>query len=128
MKKEELPRERITSLCVTNASNRTQEVKLTLFRIGITADALATDPRCITDADIATTYFCSKAPLDITMPIPEDSTELITVGNVRCDVTHAILSSESEHVRRYKLAPGAKEVRSTHPQRPHSCVNEVIFK
>ncbi len=128
MKKEELPRERITSLCVTNASDRTQEIKLTLFRIGITPDALATDPRCISDADIATTYFCSKAPLDITMPVPEGSTELITVGNVRCDVTNATLSSEGEHVRRYKLTPGAEEVRITHPQRPHSFVNEVIFR
>ncbi len=84
--------------------------------------------RAISDADIATTYFCAKAPLDITMPVPEGSTELITVGNVRCDVTHATLSSEGEHVRCYKLTPGAKEVRITPPQRPHSFVNEVIFR
>ncbi len=122
------PRERITSLCVTNASNKTQEIKLTLFRVGITADALATDPRCISDADIATTYFCAKAPLDITMPIPEGCSELITVGNVRCDVTNANLTSEGEHVRRYKLTPGAEEVRITHPQQPYAFLNEVIFK
>lgn len=128
MKKDELPEERISSLCLTNKSDKTQDIKITLFRIGTTAEAQATDPRCISDADIATTYFCAKAPLDITMPVPEGTTELITVGNVRCGVTNATLTSEGEHVRRYKLTPGAKEVRITHPQQPHSFVNEVIFR
>ena len=128
MDKEELPAERITSLCVTNKGEKAQEIKVTLFRIGITPDALATDPRCISDADIATTYFCGKAPLDITMPIPDGATELITVGNVRCNITNATLTSEGEHVRRYKLTPGAKEVHITHPKQPYAFVNEVIFK
>ncbi|MBQ8516915.1 MAG: beta-N-acetylglucosaminidase domain-containing protein [Akkermansia sp.] len=128
MKKDELPEERVTSLCLTNTSDKAQDIKITLFRIGTTAEAQATDPRCISDADIATTYFCAKAPLDITMPVPENTTELITMGNVRCDITNATLTTEGEHVRRYKLTPGAKEVRITHPQKPHSFVNEVIFK
>ncbi len=128
MKKDELPEDRVTSLCLTNTSDKAQDIKITLFRIGTTAEAQATDPRCISDADISTTYFCAKAPLDITMPVPEGTTELITVGNVRCGVTNATLTSEGEHVRRYKLTPGAKEVRITHPKRPHSFVNEVIFK
>lgn len=128
LKKDELPAGRITSLSLTNRSNTAQDIKITLFRIGTTAEAQATDPRCISDADIATTYFCAKAPLDITMPVPEGTSELITVGNVRCGITNATLTSEGEHVRRYKLAPGAKSVRITHPQQAHSFVNEVIFK
>lgn len=128
MRKDELPEERVTSLCLTNTSDKAHDIKITLFRIGTTMEAQATDPRCVSDTDIATTYFCAKAPLDITMPIPDGATELITVGNVRCDITNATLTTEGEHVRRYKLDPSALEVRITHPKRPHAFVNEVIFK
>ncbi len=128
LKKEELPKERITALSLTNTGTQTEDVKLTLFNVGVTANVFDTDPRCITDADIASTYFCAKAPLDVTLPIPEGATELITVGNTTCGVTNATLTEEGEHVRRYRLTPGAKNVRLTHPQQAHTYVNEVIFK
>ena len=128
MKKDELPDERITALSLTNHSNSAQEVKLTLFNIGVTEDAFDTDPRCVYDTDIASSYFCAKAALDFTMPVPEGSTEMLTVGNARCNVTNATLYSESEHIRRYKLHPGAREVRFTHPRQAHKFLNEVIFK
>ena len=128
VKKDELPQERISSISVRNASDRTEEIKLTLFRIGVTADTQATDPRSITDADIATTYLCAKAPLDVTLPVPEGTTELITVGNAKCTVTNATLTSDGEHVRRFKLHDGAGEVHITHPQQEYTFLNEVIFK
>ncbi len=128
MEKKQLPAGRITAMSVQNTSGQEQEVKLTIFKVGIPEGAFDTDPRCITDTDIATSYFCGKAPLDVTMPIPEGATELITVGNALLNITNATLSSDGEHVRRYKLSPGAREVRLTHPKKPYCFVNEVIFK
>ena len=128
VKKEQLPKERITAMSITNTGSETQEIKLTIFNIGITPDALDTDTRSIYDADIATAYLCSKAALDATFPVPDGATELITVGNIRCGVTGATLTSEGEHVRRYKIQPGVKEVHITHPKKEYSFLNEVIFK
>ena len=128
MKKDELPNERITAVHLTNVSNETQEVKLTLFNIGVKEGAFDVDPRCVYDADISTCFFCSKAALDYTMPIPEGSTQMLTIGNARCKVTNATLVHEDEHVRTYKLKPGASEVRITHPKQPYAFLNEVIFK
>ncbi len=126
--KAELPSERISALRVTNSGKTTQEIKLTIFRVGITENAFDTDTRCITDADIATSYLCSKAALDVTLPVPEGSSELILVGNAAVKVSHATLTKEGEHVRRYKLAPGATSVRITHPQKEHTFLNEAIFR
>lgn len=128
IKQDELPAGRITSINLLNSSNSTQEVKLTLFRIGITDDAFATDTRCLTDADISSTYFCARAALDTTVPVPEGATELIIVSNVSCNVTNATLTSEGEHIHRYAITPGAREIRITHPRKPAAFVNEVIFK
>ena len=128
MKKNELPDERITAMSLVNNSGEAQEVKLTLFNVGVTEDAFDTDPRCVYDADISTCFFCSKAALDYTMPVPEGSTELLTVGNARCNVTNATLYEDGEHVRRYRINPGAKEVRITHPKQTYAFLNEVIFK
>ena len=128
VKKEHLPKERITAMSISNTGSEAQEIKLTIFNIGITPDALDTDTRSIYDADIATAYLCSKAPLDATFPVPDGATELITVGNIRCGVTGATLTTEGEHVCRYKIQPGVKQVRITHPKKAYSFLNEVIFK
>ena len=128
LKKHELPEERITAMSLKNTSDSAQEIKLTLFNVGVTEDAFDTDPRCVYDADISTCFFCSKAALDYTMPVPEGSTEMLTVGNARCNVTNATLYEDGEHVRRYKINPGAKEVRITHPKQTYAFLNEVIFK
>ena len=128
IKKNELPDERITAMSLVHTGDSTQEVKLTLFNVGVTEDAFDTDPRCVYDADISTCFFCSKAALDYTMPVPEGCTEMLTVGNAQCNVTNATLLEGGEHVRRYKITPGAKEVRITHPKQPYAFLNEVIFK
>ena len=128
VKKDQLPRERITAMNLVNSGNSEQEVKLTIFNIGITEDAFDTDTRSISDGDIATAYLCGKAALDITMPVPAGAQELITVGNIQCQVSGATLTSEGEHVSRYKLDPGATEVKLHHPKKQHSFLNEVIFK
>ncbi|MBR2145044.1 MAG: hypothetical protein IJ956_05865, partial [Akkermansia sp.] len=116
------------AMSVLNTRERDQEIKLTVFNIGITPDAFDTDSRCITDADIATAYLCSKAALDVTLPVPEGTSEIIIVGNAACQVTGATQYSNGDHLRRYKIAPGAREVRITHPKKDFSFVNEVIFK
>ncbi len=128
LEKAELPKERITSLGVCNISDTTQEIKITIFRVGITENALDTDPRCLTDADIASSYFCSKAPLDVTLTVPENTNTLITVGNAKCEVSNATLTSEGEHLRYYKLNPGTTSVHITHPKKDYAFVNEVIFR
>ena len=126
--KAELPHERVSAVRVANKSDSEQEIKLTIFRVGVTADAFDTDTRCITDADIATSYLCSKAALDVTLPIPEGSTELILVGNAAWNVTNATPTREGEHVRRYQLKPGATSVRITHPKKDQTFLNEAIFR
>ena len=126
--KEELPKERITAMSITNTGETEQEVKLTIFNIGIAPDAFDTDTRSSYDGDIATAYLCSKAALDASYPVPEGAKELIIVGNICCQVTGATLINSGEHVYRYAIQPGVKEVRLTHPKQDYRFLNEVIFK
>ena len=126
--KEQLPMDRIISMRLENTSNEAQEVKLTTFNIGIPENAFDTDTRCLQDGDIATPYFCSKAALDVALQVPEDTKEVILVGNANCKVTGATPSSIGEHVRRYKVDKGTRNIRITHPKQDHRFLNEVIFK
>ena len=128
IRKDALPSERVAAVRVTNKSNSEQEIKVTIFRVGVTEDAFDTDTRCITDGDIATSYLCSKAALDVTLPVPDGSSELILVGNSSWNVTNATLSRQGEHVNRYKLHPGASSVRITHPKKEQTFLNEAIFR
>mgnify|MGYP003303196341 CR=1 FL=1 len=128
VKKEQLPQERITAVSLVNSGSTEEEVKLTIFNMGITKDAFDTDTRNIYDADIASSYYCGKAPLDVTMPVPAGAKEMITVGNIKCEVTGATITSEGYHVCHYQVNPGATEVRLRYPKKPHSFLNEVIFK
>ena len=128
VKKEELPKERITAMKVENTGDTAQEIKLTIFNMGITESAFDTDTRALTDADIATSYLCAKAALDVTLPVPDGATELITVGNAHCSITGATLISNRDHVRRFRVNPGATKVRLTHPKQDYRFLNEVIFK
>ena len=128
LKKGELPPGRITAICLRNNSDKSEEVKLTSFHIGVPHDVFETDPRSIFDTDISTYYACGKAALSTTKAIPEGVTEMLIVGNARCTVTNAELKSETEHVHRYTLKPGATHVRISHPKKHFTFVNEVIFK
>ncbi len=128
VKKDRLPQERITAMSLVNTGSSEEEVKLTIFNMGITKDAFDTDTRNIYDADIASSYYCGKAPLDVTMPVPAGAKEMITVGNIKCEVTGATITSEGYHVSHYQVNPGATEVRLRYPKKPHSFLNEVIFK
>ena len=111
-----------------NTGAEEQEVKLTSFNIGIPENAFDTDTRCIQDGDIATPYFCGKAALDVTLQVPEDTKELILVGNADCKVTGATPSSMGEHVRHYKVDKNTRNIRITHPKQDFRFLNEVIFK
>ena len=126
--KEQLPMERIISMRLENTGAEEQEVKLTSFNIGIPENAFDTDTRCIQDGDIATPYFCGKAALDVTLQVPEDTKELILVGNADCKVTGATPSSMGEHVRHYKVDKNTRNIRITHPKQDFRFLNEVIFK
>ncbi|MBR1982498.1 MAG: beta-N-acetylglucosaminidase domain-containing protein [Akkermansia sp.] len=128
MKKEELPEGRVSSISVVNVTPENQEVKLTLFNVGVPTGAFETDPRNVYDADIATAYECGKAALDLSLPVPEGAAEMIIVGNVDCKVSNATLVSKGEHVCRYKVTPGAATVHLAHPKQHHRFLNEVIFR
>ncbi len=128
IKKEELPGERIVSLKVENKSSEPQEVKLTIFNIGITENAFDTDTRSIHDGDIATAYLCSKAALDVSLPVPPGAKELILVGNINCQITGATATKRGDHVQRYRINDNVRKVRIVHPKQKYGFLNEVIFK
>jgi hypothetical protein len=128
IKKEDLPKGRILSMKVENTSDTEQEVKLTIFNIGIPENAFDTDTRSINDGDIATPYLCSKAALNVTMKVPSGTKELIMVGNANCQVTGATLIKRSTHVHRYQINEGTREIIITHPKQDFKFLNEVIFK
>lgn len=124
---KDLPKGRIKALTFVNGS-RAEQIKLTNISIGVPPGSNETDPRSLTDMNIATPYYCSKAPLNILLPVPEGCSKLVIVGTARCKVSHAEMTKSQKRLQFFNLNPRAKAVRVVSPKQEKAFVNEIIFR
>lgn len=127
LEKEDLPQEKITSLRVTNTGNSVQEIKLTLFRVGIPEIAPDQNPYTLVDTDLSTFYNCCKSPLNTQLPLPEHTTKILIVGTANATINGNSGKQLSDHIREYDVPQGVDKINLYAPQDEGKRVYEILF-
>ena len=125
--KDEMPKDKVSSLRLTNTGNNTQEVKLTLFRMGIPELQPDLNPYTLVDTDLTTFYNCSKAALNEQLPLPAHTTKILVVGTADSSINGNPGKVISSHIREYEVPVGVQKVNLYAPQDEGKRVYEVIF-
>ena len=125
--KTSMPKEKVSSLRLTNTGKATEEIKLTLFRVGIPEIAPDQNPYSLVDEDLTTFYNCTKSDLNTIVPLPEHTTKILVLGTADTSINGNTGSQRSPHIREYDVPAGVKKVNLYAPQDHGKNVYEVIF-
>ena len=124
---DDLPKEKVTALRLTNTGNKAQEIKLTLFRMGIPEVQPDLNPYTLVDADLTTFYNCSKAALNEQLPLPGHTTKILVVGTADTTINGQEGKPVNGHIREFEVPANVKKVNIYAPQDEGKRVYEVIF-
>ena len=124
---KDLPKERIQSIRLTNTGNTTEEIKLTLFRVGIPEQQADLNPYNLVDTDLCTFYNCSKEALNTQMPLPANTKRIIVVGTAEVSINGDKGTPAGDHRRAYDVPEGVKTINIYAPRQDDTRVYEVIF-
>ena len=125
--KDELPKDKVSSLRLTNTGNNSQEVKLTLFRVGIPEMQPDLNPYSLVDTDLTTFYNCSKAPLNEQLPLPAHTSKILVVGTADTSINGKAGKAINDHIREYDVPAGVQKINLYAPQDEGKRVYEVLF-
>lgn len=125
---KQMPDRAIASVRVSNAGDKTQEIKLTRYRLGLAPGASEQGHLALTDSDISTFYKISSKPLEVRLHIPEGTTEIIVVGSAVCEIEGAEQTELDCHLRHFSVKPETRSVIIRAPRQPGCYLNEVIFR
>ena len=123
-----LPKQAISSLRLTHVGDSPQEIKLTLYRVGIAEDSAPQSADVLTDNDLSSFISCDEKAVEVHVPVPADVTEAIVVGTAASELEGAKLRESSPHLRRFALPAGCKTLRLSAPRRKGAFISEIIFK
>ena len=119
----------VRSLRVTNAGDSLRRICITLFRVGISEDVGQGRYGVLTDGDLSTSLDCSDAERRVSIPRTPGTGEAIVVGTAECSIEGAEeLPSVSQHLHRFSLPAGIKELHVLIPKQEGKCINEIILK
>ena len=128
VKAENLPAQPVCALRVTNVSDETQDIKVTLFRLGVAQTNSPQSADVLTDSDLSTFISCDEKPLSVQLTVPADMKEIVIVGTADCEVEGATFRSRSAHLSYYTLNADCKQLRISAKPQKGTFVSEVIFK
>ena len=124
---KELPQERISSVRLTNTGNAPEEIKLTLFRVGIPEQQADLNPYTLVDEDLCTFYNCGKEALNTQVPLPANTKSIIVVGTAEVSINGDEGQPHGDHCRIYTVPAGVNRVNVYAPKQDGKRVYEVIF-
>ena len=125
---EDLPTQAIAAVRLTNSSELTQDIKLTLFRLGMPEDSTDLEMLVLTDSNIATGYDCSKKDLMTTINIPEGTTQVIVAGTAECLIDGSTAIPLDSHLRLFNLPADLRTITLRAGKQPGKHIYEVIFR
>ena len=125
---EGLPKQPVSSLRLTHVGAAPQEIKLTLFRVGIAVGNTPQSADVLTDNDLSSFISCDEKPLEVNVPVPADVTEAIVVGTADCELAGVKLRKSTPHLRYFALPAGCKSLRLSAPCKKGAFISEIIFK
>lgn len=124
---KDLPKERIQSIRLTNTGNTTEEIKITLFRVGIPEQQADLNPYNLVDTDLCTFYNCAKEALNTQMPLPANTKRIIVVGTAEVSINGDKGTPAGDHRHAYDVPEGVKTINIYAPRQDDKRVYEVIF-
>lgn len=124
---EDLPKKKINALTLTNNGQQTQEVKLTLFRVGIPPIEADQNPRTLVDTDLTSFYNCGKSALNTQIPLPANTKKIQVVGTADTTINGSEGTAVSPHIREYTVPAGVSKINIYAPQDEGKRVYEVLF-
>ena len=106
------------------------QVVLTQFRVVLSGDEGKEIRRLLTDRDLATFVDCGEAAVDVHLPCPSGTKQVLVVGSAKCNIEGASLQPQEKdkNLRRFILSKPAKYIHLTAPQAAGQWMSEVIFK
>ncbi len=125
---EDMPKSPIAAVRVTNNSEISQDIKVTLFRLGMPDDSTDLEQLILTDSNIVTSYDCSKKQLTATFQIPEGTKHIIVVGTAECQIDGCESHVLDSHLRHFSLAPNMNSITLRAAKQPGKRINEIIFR
>lgn len=125
---EDVPTQPISAVRVTNTSGLPQDIKVTLFRLGMPEDASDLELLVLTDSNIATGYDCSKRDLVTTISIPEGTTQIIVAGTAECLIDGSNATHIDSHLRLFTLPQDMRTITLRAAKQPGKRINEIIFR
>ncbi len=125
---EDMPTRPIAAVRVTNSSQETQDIKLTLFRLGMPDDSTDLEQLVLTDSNIVSSYDCSHKNLTATFQIPEGTKHIIVVGTAECQIDGCSSRTLDSHLRHFSVAPEMRSITLRADKQPGKRINEIIFR
>ena len=123
-----LPKQPVSSLRLTHVGDTPQEIKVTLYRVGYSADSAPQSADVLTDNDLSSFISCNDKPVEVSVLVPADVTEAIVVGTAECTLSGAKPQETHPHRRRFVLPAGCKTLQLSAPQQKGAFISEIIFK
>lgn len=127
LENDDMPKEKIRELRLTNTGTNTQEIKVTLFRVGIPEIQPDQNPYTLVDTDLSTFYNCGKSALNTQLPLPENTTRILVIGTAEVSLNGDAGRTVSDHIREYTVPAGVRKVNVFAPQDEGKRVYEVLF-
>lgn len=125
---EDMPTRPIAAIRVTNTSGLSQDIKMTIFRLGMPEDSTDLEQLVLTDSDIATAFDCGKKDLTATIYVPNGTRELIVAGTAECQIDGCISHRLDNHLRIFILPRDMRTITLRARKQPGKRINEVIFR
>ena len=126
--KSGLPQEPVRSLRVTNSGNKTQQIKLTQFAMGVEGTDEPQSADLVLDGDLTTVIACDT-PVELAVPVPAGKKKAIVVGTADYEVVSGAARVEKGAYRGVvEMAKGAKKLRIRAKAQSGKFISEIIFK
>lgn len=106
------------------------QVALTQFRVALSGDEEKKIRRLLTDHDLATFVDCGEAAVDVHLPCPAGTKQVLVVGSAKSNIEGASLQRQEKNksLHRFILSKPTKYIHLTAPQAADQWMSEVIFK
>lgn len=125
---EELPKDKVSAVRLTHVGQEPKEVKITIFRADFPVEEAELNPGKLLDENLSTSWNCGLRELDVTLPVPRGTTEVVAVGTAECDISSAEPTGKSPKARIFRLEPGTRSIRVHAPRQEGKRLYEIIFR
>ena len=124
---DDVPERPIAAIRVINSSKLAQDIKVTLFRLGMPDDSTDLEQLVLTDSDITTAFDCGKKNLTANFHIPAGTKHVIVVGSAECQIDGCDSVPLDSHLRHFTISPDMHIITLRASKQPGKFINEILF-